>query len=104
MPVRAATPWVDTRALAANTAETVTVHTFTGAGTTRVVVIFKADSGCPDYYVRVGGTATVPSADVTDGTGSEGNPAALNFAGGGTFSIIAPTACKLTLPQYPGLL
>lgn len=92
---------VNARVLAGSTAETVTVPT----GTTipalaqepgsRVIVAFSAS--CASFYVRVGGTASVPSGDVTDGTASARNPSRLVFAQGATFSIISPDACIVTM-------
>jgi Na+-transporting methylmalonyl-CoA/oxaloacetate decarboxylase beta subunit len=54
------------RVLAANTNESITPPT--GAK----YVIF---SGNVDFFVKAGGTAAVPAADVTDNSGSELNPA-----------------------------
>lgn len=61
---------VMTRVIAANTAETITPP----AGSR--YVIFSANV---DIFVNCFATATVPAADVTDGTGSELNPAAYAF-------------------------
>lgn len=71
------------RVLAANTAEDITVPT--GAKW----AIFSANG---DFYARVGGTATVPAADVTDGTASMLNPTLRNVEGVTTISVIASEA------------
>ncbi len=93
--------YIDARVLATDTAETVTVPMFDSVTGHRVQIIFSAN--CADYYVNASGTAVAPSADVTDGSGSERNPAALSFAQGATFSLVAPTACKVTMSDYFGL-
>jgi len=77
------TGYVDARVLAAATAETVTVPT--GCN----LMLFSATGA---FYVRSGGTAAVPAADVTDGTGSALSPAVRRVTPAATFSIIAPTA------------
>jgi len=95
------TQYVNARVLAANTAETVTVPDASAIAAlaqepgTRIVVAFSAS--CSSYYVRYGGTAAVPSADVTDGSAAVRNPPQLIFAQGETFSIIAPDACIVTM-------
>jgi len=56
-----------------------------------------------DYYCRVGGTATVPSATVTDGTASAYNPS--QRSRGDTevsFSIISPTAQTIVIEFWGG--
>jgi hypothetical protein len=44
------------------------------------------------FYLRVGGTAAAPGADVTDGTGSAINPSDRLVTGGSTFSLFAAAA------------
>ena len=53
-----------------------------------------------DFYVRKGGTAAIPAADVSDGTGSFLNPKSLNVMGVGTLSLISPAAIKITMAVY----
>lgn len=98
--IREPSTWVDARVLAQDTAETITVPTFSGvsANQYRLVLVFSAN--CADYYVSATGTATVPSSDVTDGTAAERNPAYFKVSSGNTLSIIAPTACKVTTAYY----
>lgn len=55
--------WVDNLALAANTAETYTVPATTG---------YITGSCGEEVFARIGGTASVPAADVVDGTASFG--------------------------------
>jgi hypothetical protein len=87
-----ASKWVDAKVLAAGVAETVTVPT--GAK----VAIFSANT---DFYVNFsGGTAAAPSADVADGSASELNPAVRYVFGQGTFSIVSPYVCIVTLSYY----
>ncbi len=83
--------YVDARVLAAGVAETHTVP----AGANKV--IFSATA---DFYVKVGGTAAVPSADVTDGSGSMLNPQVRSIWGATTIGIIAPTTCIVTMEFY----
>jgi hypothetical protein len=96
--VRAASSYVDVRVLSAGVAKSVTVPTFAADAKALVVVVFSAN--CSDYYVNVTGTAVEPTIDITDGSGSERNPSALQFYQGDTYSVLAPTACKVTLAMY----
>ncbi len=97
--IRPAPTYVNDRVLATDTAETETVPTFdTSRSGYRVDAIYSAN--CADYYIRFGGTAAAPSADVSDGTGSEHNPSALQFAQNDAFSIVSPTACKVSIAYY----
>jgi hypothetical protein len=96
--LRAPSTYVDARSLAASTAKTVTVPTFPLAPGSFLVLVFSAN--CTDYYVRYGGTATVPSGDVTDGTASERNPSAMQLVQGDSLSIISPTTCIVTISYY----
>jgi hypothetical protein len=94
--VRPAPTYVNARALAANTAEQVTVP---GSAGEKYIAIF-ACSATP-YYVLYGAnpTATVP-ADTTDGTAAECNPTAYECEGGQKFSIIAPATAIVTVAFY----
>lgn len=83
--------YIDARVLAANTAESHTVPT--GAK----FVLFGSDG---DFYARPNATAAVPSADVTDGSGSEINPVAWDLTGVTTISLIAAAARVVTLAFY----
>jgi hypothetical protein len=90
--------YVDSRVLAANTAETVTIP-YNAAS-----VFFSANN---DFFVCWdGGTAAVPAADVTDGTGSELNPTVRTFpvkvspASQSTFSIISASTCIVTMAFF----
>jgi hypothetical protein len=68
----------------AGVAKTVTVP----AGASRVIFGTTATP----YYVRGSGTASAPSGDVVDGTGSAINPSDRLVSGGATFSIFAAAA------------
>jgi len=85
--------YTDVRVLAANTAETHTVP----AGAHFVVF----SSNCAAFYVNWSTTATVPGADVTDGSGSELNPTQRYMGTGVTgLSLISPTTCTITMAFY----
>lgn len=90
--LRSAPGYIDARLLAASTNETVTVPT------DATQVVFSANA---DFYVNPNsGTAAVPS-DVTDGTASEMNPVGYSgLSAGGTFGIISPVACRVTMAFY----
>ena len=90
--LRTAPTYVDARVLAANTAESHTIPT--GA---KYLII---SSSCAAFYAKQNGTAAVPAADVTDGTGSELNPAGYFVDGMSTIGFISPTICILTLSFY----
>lgn len=83
--------WVDVRVLAANVAETHTLPTHAN------VVNFSATG---NFYVNFTTTATVPAADVTDGTGSCLNPGVRDVSQITSFSIIAPAAIVVTMEFY----
>jgi len=94
--IRSAPAYVDNRVLAADVAETHTVPTGYH------VVLFSSDC---NFYARPNATAAVPAADVTDGTGSEQNPAGWYLVGLSsptvtTISLIASVACKISLSFY----
>lgn len=84
--------YIDARVLAANTNENHTVPT--GAR----FVIFS--SSCAAFYAKSGGTAAVPAADVTNGSGSELNPSGYYVVGVTTIGLISPTTCIVTLSFY----
>lgn len=93
--------YVNARVLAANVAETETAPTFdspvTGS-TQRLVAVLSCS--CSNYYVAATGTATVPAGDVTDGSASERNPAALDLIQGGSFSVVASEDGEFTVAYY----
>ncbi len=93
--IRPAPAYIAARVLAANVEETHTVPTGYRW------VLFSGDC---QFYARPNATAAVPAADVTDGTGSEQNPAAWFLNTGGaqvtTIHVIAATACKISLSFY----
>ena len=53
-----------------------------------------------DIWVRVGGTAKVPSGDVTDGTGSELNPDTRYLDAATTIGLISENAAKVVAVFY----
>lgn len=83
---------VDARVLAAGVNETHTVPT--GAA----YVLFSATG---DFYVSYDGdAATIPAADVTDGTASELNPTIRYIAGVAELDLIAPLNTVVTMSFY----
>lgn len=90
--VRLMPTYVDALVLAVSTNENHTVPKGT-----RFVVF---SSNCAAFYAKGGGTAEVPAADVTDGSGSELNPSAWFVEGVTTIGIISPTVCTVTLSFY----
>jgi hypothetical protein len=88
--------WIDAMFLgSANVAETYTVP----AGVT--LAIFS----CPNnfYAAYNGATAAVPSAEVTDGSASEMNPAGRVVSGGQTISFVSATASTpISISLYSG--
>lgn len=81
--------YVNAYSLAVDTAETITWPN--GAQYCNIV----GDGN--DYYVRSGGTATVPSADTTDGTASARNPSQRQRGSEASFSIISSVAQVVTV-------
>ena len=85
--------YIDARVLAATTNEEVTIP----SGATKVIFSANADFYCNPNS----GTAAIPAADVTDGTGSEINPIGYsNLTPGGSFGLIAPAATIVTMAFY----
>jgi hypothetical protein len=89
--IRPGPAYVDARVLAANVSETHTIPT--GA----LWVLFS--STC-NFYAKLGASAAIPAADVTDGTGSELNPAAWQISGSTQITLISATACTVTMAFY----
>lgn len=90
----------DSFLLTANTAKAITVPTFTNAAggqTPAKKCILAFDS---NIWVNWGTTATIPTGDNTDGTGSELNPTARTLSGVTSFSIISSVAAKGSIAWY----
>ena len=77
--------------LAANTAKSVTAP-----GGAKFVA-FAANG---TFYARYNGSAAIPSADVTDGAGSEVNPSARSLDGVETIGLVAPASTIVSLSWY----
>lgn len=97
------TPYVDNIDLDGTNAKTVTVPNFlamAGSFPGPYVAIFRFSG--QEFRLRVGGTATVAGADVTNGAASMSNPVALVFdrAKYTTFSVISSTAGDLAISWY----
>jgi len=82
---------IDAVVLAASVAETYTIDT-----SVRFVLL----SATADFYVRGDGAATVPSTEVTDGSGAFLNPVLLRVVAAKTLSFISDTACTITILTY----
>lgn len=91
--IRIAPTYIDARVLAAGVAETHTIP----AGVNWV--IFSSDCQ-PSFFARSGASVAVPAADVTNGTAGEMNPSAWRFFGETQISLIAPSACTVTMAFY----
>lgn len=52
------------------------------------------------FWVRYGGPAVLPTADILDGTAPELNPAARSVAGLSSLGLVAPADCVLNLSFY----
>lgn len=88
---------VDAKVLAAGVAESYTVPSDPQEPTERVPLSFSAD--CATWYLRRGGTAAAPTADITDGSGSIRNPSRRMFDQGDVLSFKAPTDCIVTIDR-----
>ncbi|WP_028995843.1 hypothetical protein [Azonexus hydrophilus] len=82
---------IDVQALDARVAKTVTIP-----ADARFVIF----SSTGDFYCRVDGEASLPMADVVDGTGSELNPTIRYIIGVATVSLISPVKCIVTMTYY----
>lgn len=87
--------YIDVRILAGNVVEKHTIP----AGATHVVF-----SATANFYAKFGDTnvaATVPSADIIDGTASELNPSARRIpANAGFLSLVSSESCIVTIAWY----
>jgi len=88
-----ATDTIDVRVLAASVAERHTVP---------VGAAFVMVSSAADFYIRWHASldASIPGADVTDGSGAEYKPGLRNISGLASFSIIAPGAAVVTMAFF----
>ena len=97
-PMPVAPTYVDYRVFGAATAET---HTVPAGAKTMIVTALGTITA---YVNNTGGTAAVPAADVTDGSGSIPCPAGyqrpFNVTAAGTVSIIADAAGIVALEFY----
>lgn len=82
------------KSLAANVAETVTVPA--GAG----VCLLGVTPSSANVWVRSSGTASVPAADVSDGTASFPNPGIFAVAPADTFSVCADATAVLGIAFF----
>lgn len=58
------------------------------------LVMFSATG---DFWARIGGAASVPAADILDGSAPELNPAARSLQGAGVIGIAAAAAATVNL-------
>ncbi len=82
---------IDYRVLAANVAESHVVPA------RAKYVLFSADA---DFYAKLGGAATVPAADILDGSGPMMNPTLRSLDGSTTIGLISPTVCLVQMEFY----
>ena len=61
---------------------------------------FAAITSTADIWVKYGGVAAVPTADVTDLTGSELNPIIRRVEPGQTIGVISAYAAKISITFY----
>lgn len=85
--------YVDNIVLAGGVAETVTVPD----GASLVLMNYTVP---PFYLSKTTIPATVPAADITNGTGMAVSPTYRRVSSGTTFSVIAPAAGVLSLEWY----
>lgn len=85
------TDYIDCLVLAANVAET-----WTKPSSIEFILI----NGTVAFYYKKDGTAAVPAADVTDGSGSFLNPEQLDVRETTTLGLIAPTDGVVTIAGY----
>jgi hypothetical protein len=83
---------IDALVLAAATAESIRVP----SGATRLMAVCSETV----FYMKLDGTATIPSGDVTDGTASELQPGLRYLDGAASVSVISPDASVVTLSWY----
>jgi hypothetical protein len=84
--------YVDERVLAANVSETHTIPTAADG------VVFS--SNCAEFRAKLGASASITGADVSDGTAAFINPAQW-FVGNATqLTLIAPSACTISLAWF----
>jgi hypothetical protein len=73
---------------------TATVNTnYTVPANVRMIVL----SATADFYAKSGGTAAIPGASVTNGSGSELNPVALRVSPGDVIGFISASNAIITL-------
>jgi hypothetical protein len=80
--------YINTYELTANVNKAITVPT--GAK----FILFTANN---DIWVKVGGTAAIPSGDTTDGTGAELNPILRYIGSETTIGVISESATKISV-------
>lgn len=95
--------------------DTINAMVFTGAGvktqnvptwtdsqgiTRHASLVLITVTGGVDIFVKIGGTAAVPSGDVTDGSSSEANALGRWLNGATTISVAVGSACIVTLSYY----
>jgi len=91
------------RIAAIETSDYVNAYILGGAAVTVTVptgATVAAFSSTTNFFANWKTTATVPGANITNGTSSELNPSSRAVIAGGTFSVIAPAAGVLTIAFY----
>lgn len=86
--------------------DTINAICFTAAGTgvdnvpTGANFVLIAVSQGIDVFARIGGTASVPAGNITDGSASEANPLLRALNGATTVGVAVSSACIVTLAYY----
>jgi hypothetical protein len=83
--------YIDHRVLAANAAE---VHTVPSGAK---YVLFSSTA---PFFAKMGGAASIPVADVTNGAGCMYSPELIAIEGAATIGLISSSACTVTMEFY----
>lgn len=86
--------YVNALVLAAGVAESLTIPTWAD------FILMSPNNALAEVYVRVGATATVPAADITDGTASFRGQTFMRIDARTGVSVISPNSGVLTYALY----
>jgi alcohol dehydrogenase YqhD (iron-dependent ADH family) len=86
--------------------DTINAYVFSGAGTasdtvpTGANLVLIAASQNVDVFVKIGGSATVPGSNITNGSASEANPMIRWLQGATSVGIAVSASCIVTLSYF----
>ena len=86
--------------------DTINAMVFSDAGVksdtvpTGANLVYISVAGGSNIFVKIGGTAAVPTADVTDGSASEAGALGRWLKGASAVGVAADGACVVTLAYY----